>query len=378
MRFASSCLLALLVFASPAAAAPMKEYPTRYYIIYSDLDDATVKEASARVTTMAEEYHERTKGFAGAIRKRLPFYLYTKQADYDAAGGRGQGMYTGSKLMAVAADRDTVWQIVQHEGFHQFVGQVMGGKLPTWVEEGLAEYFGEALWTGDAYVTGVIPDERLARVKECIAKGEFLPFDRMVAMTDAQWIATLDIKNYDQAWAMVHFLVHGDGGKYRKAFSDFLRDCSTGTPAPVAFKQRFGADTKVFEERFRAFWTGLGDKPSNDTRATTAVQTATSFLARALAAKQAFKTWDEFLTAAKAGALQCPPDAWLPKSLLQSALASPAAAGGTWSLDPSGRTLRVVFTRTDGTVFTGSFTREGTDFKTRVDVKPAAAAPTPK
>ena len=34
--------------------------------------------------------------------------------------------------------------------------------MPTWLNEGLAEYFGEGIFTGDGFVTGVISPERLA------------------------------------------------------------------------------------------------------------------------------------------------------------------------------------------------------------------------
>ena len=41
----------------------------------SDLDADSVKEATLRVTQMAEEYHARTKSFAGAIQSRLRITL---------------------------------------------------------------------------------------------------------------------------------------------------------------------------------------------------------------------------------------------------------------------------------------------------------------
>ena len=52
--------------------------------------------------------------------------------------------------MAFAGEHITAytWHTVQHEGFHQFAHAVIGGDIPTWLNEGLAEYFGEALFTG--------------------------------------------------------------------------------------------------------------------------------------------------------------------------------------------------------------------------------------
>src|SRR6267154_384999 len=75
------------------------------------------------------------------------------------------------------------WQIVQHEGFHQFVYFVVGGDVPTWVNEGLAEYFGEGIFTGDGMVTGIIPMRRLKRVKAEIAENKFISTKEMMLMT---------------------------------------------------------------------------------------------------------------------------------------------------------------------------------------------------
>ena len=364
------CLGAGLLAAASAQAGAMKEYQTKYYVIYSDHDEATVKEATARITAMAEEYYERTKDFSGKIHQRLPFYLYSNPDDYKAAGGIGAGYYTNDKLMACVPKGSTYsWHIVQHEGFHQFVGQVMRGSMPVWVNEGLAEYFAEGIWTGDAFVTGAATSWRLERVRGMIAKGELRPFDQMFALTSEQWRANLDMRNYDQAWAMVHFLVNADDHKYRKAFSDFLKDCSKGKGPLALFQQRFGADLKPFEDRFKAWWASPASEPSPDLYATAVVQIYTSFLARVTAAKQAFKTWDEFFASAKAATLQSPPDAWLPTSLLSTAVNSRTGQGGTWALDLSGRQPKVVFTRADGIEFAGQYSPDGKGFKTRVDVK---------
>ena len=72
---------------APASAADLKQYETRYYTIYTDLAPDVEREAAARMTRMAEEYHDRTRSFAGVIRHKFPFYLFRNEADYHAAGG---------------------------------------------------------------------------------------------------------------------------------------------------------------------------------------------------------------------------------------------------------------------------------------------------
>src|SRR4051812_25497207 len=128
-------LLLLIVSLNPARAADrrarndassgsMQQYPSPYYDIYSDLEPDRVQEAVLRMTRMAEEYHERTKEFSGAINQKFPFYLFRNPQDYlDAGGLPGSGgvfMVRGgeAKLMAIAGEKSTngTWHTVQHEG----------------------------------------------------------------------------------------------------------------------------------------------------------------------------------------------------------------------------------------------------------------------
>ena len=128
-------------------AEGLTTYETPYYFMHTDLSGEAALEAAARMTKMAEEYHARTRDFSGDIREKLDFYLFKNPDDYMAAGGKpgSAGFFAGDRLLAIASndiDGET-WHVVQHEGFHQFAHAVIGGELPIWVNEGLADYFGE-------------------------------------------------------------------------------------------------------------------------------------------------------------------------------------------------------------------------------------------
>src|SRR5688500_6803276 len=152
----------------------MTKYDTRYYVVYSDLDPEQVKDVAIRMTKMAEEYYERTKTFSGAIRQKFPFYLFKEAEDYYAAGAppgsAGVFMVSGHDvlLVSIAGERGggSSAHVVPHAGFPQFAHAVIGGDFPTWVDEGLAEYFGESVFTGDGFVTGVITPGRMKRIEE--------------------------------------------------------------------------------------------------------------------------------------------------------------------------------------------------------------------
>ena len=364
---------------APAQEANLKTYQTRYYVIHSDLETDTVREAAARLTAMAEEYHRRTKGFPGQIRERLPFYLVSTAEAYLEVGGRPgtAGLYTGNRLVALAAKQrgDGVWKTVQHEGFHQFSHTVISSRLPVWVDEGLADYFGHAIWTGDGYVTGIIPPERLRRVKARIAAKQIRSFLEMIMMDREEWNRDIQSANYDQAWSMVHFLVHADGEKYQNAFAQFLNDVAGRRPWKLAFERRFGRDVGAFQQRYGQWWSSQDEDPTRDKRISAVVQTLTSFLARAFAQRQKFDDTESFFQAGRCGRLQMAPKQWLPPQLLEGAL-SDAAGLGAWSLNTERSRPRLSLARPDGTTFVGTFALQAAQVsEVGVDIASPPAGP---
>jgi len=315
--------LLLTALACTAPAGELTPYQTRYYVIHTDLDEDAVREATVRMTKMAEEYASRTKDFSGAIRSKLPFYLFGNPEDYYALGAprESAGVFNGQALMAVAKDMDErTWHIVQHEGFHQFAAAVIGGQIPPWVNEGLAEYFGEAVFTGDGYVSGGIPQWRLERIRKRFKNNEFLPLAEMMNLNINDWNNDLTLANYDQAWSMVQFLAHGDEGRYQKSFGAFMGAVGKGKPWQAAWKSTFG-DAGGFEQRWRDWWMNLPDNSTADLYARSTTAMLTSYLARAFSQGQRFENFEAFMRAAEAGQLKAHAEDWLPPKLLAEALA---------------------------------------------------------
>ncbi len=355
------CLLfaSVLLNARSVDAGQLPTYRSRFYIIHSDLDRDIIREADLRLTRMAMVYMDRTKKFSGKITTRLPFYLFRHLEDYMAAGGLpgSSGVYNGEKLMAFAGPKVTsqTWKTVQHEGFHQFVHAVMGGDIPVWVNEGLAEYFGEAVFTGDDMITGLIPPARLQRIKAMIDAGTHKSVAEMMTLEREAWNFRLTTTNYDQAWSMVHFLAHGDDGKYQSRFEGFINDLSKrGLEWRRAWLANFDADTDAFEKAWRSYWMSLPPNPSAQEYARATTATLTSFLARAHCRKQKFKDFDAFREAAENKALKAPKGDWLPATLLKHAL-SKARYYGSWKLTSKGRAPpTLTCTLEDGTRLVGS------------------------
>src|SRR6266542_1457347 len=101
-----ACLLIFSLLLSPSAFAAepnLRQYESKYYLIHTDLPPLEAREAQVRMTRMAEEYLQRTAGFAGQLKERLPFYLYKDRVDYEKAGGieNSGGIFDGQRLIAL-------------------------------------------------------------------------------------------------------------------------------------------------------------------------------------------------------------------------------------------------------------------------------------
>jgi hypothetical protein len=308
-----------------AGDVELQRYETKYYILYTDVPPDQAREAALRMSRMAEEYHVRTRDFSGEIRTKFPFYLYTHKEDYIAAGGMEgtAGFFNGHALYATVGGEklnDRTWHVVQHEGFHQFAAAVIGGERPMWLDEGLAEYFGEALFTGDGFISGVVPEWRLKRLRDEINHDKLLSIERMMNLSRDEWNGKIALANYDQAWSMVHFLAHGENDKYQRAFGAMMVELSHNKDPDAAFADNFGSATG-FEERWKKFWLNLPDDVSSNQYTQATVARLTSFLARAVAQKQSFESFEQFRAVALSKKLKMSPDDWLPDELLLRALA---------------------------------------------------------
>ena len=366
-RSTSAALVACLAVGTVAvcpgrparAQAALRTYETKYYVIRTDLGLDVVREAAVRMTAMAVEYHRRTEGFSGIIRRKLPFFLFANAGDYHAAGGPvgTSGVFMGNRLMAAIGEKPTdyAWQVVQHEGFHQFARAVIRGQIPVWVNEGLAEYFGQAVFTGDGFVVGVVPPRRLARLKKEIQARQLKSFREMMAMSRSQWSGRIAIGNYDQAWSMIHFLVHAENGKHVRALSRFMNDIARHQRYEAAWVRNFGRDVSGFEDRWRQHWLGQPPNPTRRLYDRAVVATMTSYFARAASQRQKFTSFEEFVKAARAGELKAHGLDWLPAELLTDALTKLDRVG-TWSIQTKARARpRLICAAGDGTRFVGTF-----------------------
>lgn len=278
----SLTLLALVVTAilvatppAPAQAGELQQFDSRHYIIHTDLAADDIKPLARHMDAVFAAFKSRfSKADLGRDRRRGKenLYLFGDRTAYvthmaqlgiDAANSGGMFFYRGNTggLATWVNDkpRKVTLQTLQHEGFHQFAHRYIGGQLPLWLNEGLAVYFEQARLVNNKLKIGVAEPHRISAMRDALEKNTQFDIHSLITITSDQWFANMAVPEkgalqYTQSWAICHFLIHANRGRYQRAFDKYLSLISSGRESDRAFEQAFGTDDyKAMESKWRAY-----------------------------------------------------------------------------------------------------------------------------
>src|SRR6202051_4491508 len=133
-------------------------------------------------------------------------------------------------------------------GYHEYVHTLLHSNfrwLPTWLDEGLAEFYGNTRFEGKKSYVGAAS----TRVYQ-LRNHPTIPLETMLVVNpwsyfrgDQTQISTF----YAESWALVHYLVFGPDMELGKKLSRFYTQLQAGDPQLKAFRDVFG-DLKNVED----------------------------------------------------------------------------------------------------------------------------------
>ncbi len=274
----SLCLcVVILAFTPVVGQEHLAKFTSKNYTLYTNLSRREAEVFGRHMDLIFAEYTRRFGAFRKRDRRSMPLYLTRTRQQYinllsgfglnaSASGGM---FFVSSRANGLATwvedrSRPQTLETLQHEGFHQFAHAYIGRHLPVWVDEGLAEYFSDGLVVGKKMKVGLATERRLRIVQAAIRQKTVIAFDALLGMTGEQWHRNMTSGSpagqlqYHQAWSLVYFLIHGDGGRYRKAFESYLILVNKGRLSRTAFSQAFGTEnTEAFRQRWQRYVVGL-------------------------------------------------------------------------------------------------------------------------
>ena len=174
--------------------------------------------------------------------------------------GWAAGFYSGGQHASFFYDMGSDyqgWTVLQHEVVHQILGETAGsgGGAPAWLAEGAAVYLEDAFFKDGVLTLGELKDHhRVATYAQMLRGGgpEHAFEDMLKFVTGADWDSGDIGKNYRGAGAVVYFLCHFDGGRYRSDFVEFLRQAYYGGNPSV--EDYFGLPPRVLNALMKRFY----------------------------------------------------------------------------------------------------------------------------
>jgi len=213
---------------------------TEHYRIHTTISDSMFK---GLAPVLAEHCHERFQQqlpLTGDANK-MDVYIFSNRSQWEAFTKAFMGKKAASYLNIreggyTAKDTAVLYYIgryptltiLAHELFHQYLQHNHAGRIPAWLNEGLACYYEAHQWRDHQPV--FTPDKNLFRLKplrKAVIGGELFSLDELLAQHVGKVMELSEDKvaaYYAQVWAMIQFLRHGQDGQYAPALQKLIAD----------------------------------------------------------------------------------------------------------------------------------------------------------
>lgn len=261
-------------------------------IVHTDVLPPEEVEMLGRVIESAVQAHQRFWSERVELRplsKEILIYAFARQSDHDRlhrlwAGSDSprsstQGEYIPSSrilsLPCEAMGGHLPVPYLIHEAIHMLNYERVyadGTITSRWFEEGLASYFGfsrvdarlrikegtidrSSLLNLEDHRIQFDPRTEIREHRHRLEQQGPLALRTLIgaAASDDLWASDRSSRAYGSSWSLVHFLLHGEKGKYRQAFMDYAVLEANGQGGLEAFAGLFGADLDALEASWHEY-----------------------------------------------------------------------------------------------------------------------------
>lgn len=179
--------------------------------------------------------------------ERMSTFLFDTRPEWAAWTsrrlGRNARTYLAIERGGYTIDAESVlWDIgrydtrcmLAHEGWHQYTQTVFRHPLPTFLEEGLAAYAEGHSFRRRDEKPRFMPWrnlERFGQLRGANYRNRLIDLDELVTLPPQAFVSKGEsslLTYYAQVWVLIHYLVEGEGGRYRAGLRRLLDDASAG------------------------------------------------------------------------------------------------------------------------------------------------------
>lgn len=221
------------------AARRFDQVDTAHYTLLSDASP----EQTRRIAQAAEAlYAAYSKVFAGSlpetsVQPRLQLMLYRSRGEFKAnnrSSPWAEAFYQWPRSHAYYAEGSpNPYHWMVHEATHQLNYERAHLRLPRWINEGLATYFGTsrlehgvlhpgeidrntypAWWLPQLWLTGNLEDD--------VARGRLIPIRALITDTGPDINTNVNLY-YIEYWSLAHFLLEHDRARHAAGFRMLMK-----------------------------------------------------------------------------------------------------------------------------------------------------------
>lgn len=235
---------------------------TAHYRITTTAEEVQTRQVADAVEALHRAYLDFSRDLPGvhpridAGADRLRLTLYANRAEFQANNRSmwwAEAYYRKPVCYAYfPQDEPSPYHWMLHEATHQLNAEVAGLSLAKWANEGLASYFGTSRLRDGALRLGDIDPETYpvwklgtaglsGSLDRDVREGRIIPLRALITGIDAPPIERNVNRYYIEYWSLVHFLLHGDGGRHAAAFRRVLARGGT----LEAFTEEIGPPEKI-------------------------------------------------------------------------------------------------------------------------------------
>ncbi len=254
------------------------EIKTRNYIIRCN----STRAVTNRYARLMEQLHRMLSKHFPADRKGLKgrsvVHIYRNGDDFREHTGMFWGVggfYRPDNGMLCGyhgtfGSTATTFNVLAHEGTHQFQGKVLRKdgfrNTPMWLIEGLAVYFGDGAQIDPSgkLVTERIPRDRLLHIQDKIRADKYERLAKLVTLGRRGFSGS----HYADSWALIHFLVNSgsEGQKLLSAYWNVAQRQKIEYAHFEAVAEKHSGSVAAVEEKYLKHVMGLRPDPAGEIR----------------------------------------------------------------------------------------------------------------
>ncbi len=189
--------------------------------------------------------------------RRFEPYRPVRHGEHEEAGGYCiHDPAEAVIVLSAEGDRDTTRGIIYHEYVHLLLA-ARGENPPTWLNEGLAQFFETFTITKNRFEIG----GHNPALVETLRGESLMPLGHLFAVTnESSDYHEGSARNifYAESWLLVHYAICGEDSKaLAPALNRFVASLSAGnTPIDSAFQKSFGMDYETMQRQLQSYLHG--------------------------------------------------------------------------------------------------------------------------